>query len=117
MEHIIRCIFLLLTFAKQDSASPEPFRHEKRSKKVDDASGLERGFSMLDAAFFNDIKVHCLNGLGYIENPKYLRNPGNSKLPTFFFFFLKKITHVIYMFLRVLGQKNQKSAEGFFFFF
>ncbi|XP_035846194.1 glutamyl-tRNA(Gln) amidotransferase subunit A isoform X1 [Helianthus annuus] len=80
MEHIIRCIFLLLTFAKQvssynkignmlfrnvpslsrtifSSASPEPFRHEKRSKKVDDASGLERGFSMLDAEFFNDSKM------------------------------------------------------------
>ncbi|KAJ0885621.1 hypothetical protein HanPSC8_Chr10g0447231 [Helianthus annuus] len=57
--------------------------------------------------------IYMYIGLGYIENPKNLRNPGNSKLPTFFF--LKKITHVIYMFLRVLGQKNQKSAEGFFF--
>ncbi|MFS7979904.1 hypothetical protein Hanom_Chr10g00933191 [Helianthus anomalus] len=59
------------------------------------------------------IYIYIYIWLGYIENPKYLRNSGNSKLPTFFF--LKKIIHVIYMFFRVLGQKIKKNAEGFFF--
>ncbi|KAI7731875.1 hypothetical protein M8C21_032239, partial [Ambrosia artemisiifolia] len=40
-----------------DSASPESIRHEKRAKKIGAASGLERGFSMLDAEFFNDSKM------------------------------------------------------------
>ncbi|KAK1407130.1 hypothetical protein QVD17_38741 [Tagetes erecta] len=39
------------------SANPEFSRHGKRSKKMDAAVGLERGFSMLDAEFFNDSKM------------------------------------------------------------
>lgn len=37
-------------------ASPEFSSHDKCPKKSDDASGLKRGFSMLDADFFNDSK-------------------------------------------------------------
>ncbi|MFS8023669.1 hypothetical protein Hanom_Chr16g01454171 [Helianthus anomalus] len=29
----------------------------------------------------------------------------------YYFYFLKKLTHVIYVYLRVLSQKNLKSAE------
>ncbi|XP_076919291.1 uncharacterized protein LOC143580034 isoform X2 [Bidens hawaiensis] len=41
----------------QDSASPEFSRCVKRSNNINDASGLESGFSMLDAEFFNDSKM------------------------------------------------------------
>ncbi|KAI3686328.1 hypothetical protein L1987_80002 [Smallanthus sonchifolius] len=41
----------------QICAIPEFYRHEKRSKKIDDASGLERGFGMLDAEFFSYSKM------------------------------------------------------------
>ncbi|KAD4385906.1 hypothetical protein E3N88_26075 [Mikania micrantha] len=54
-EHRSSCIGASAN--SQICASPECFRSEKRSKTMDDASGLERGFSMLDADFFNDTKM------------------------------------------------------------
>nr|GEV68741.1 glutamyl-tRNA(Gln) amidotransferase subunit A isoform X2 [Tanacetum cinerariifolium] len=39
------------------SVSPGFSNHDKHSKKTDNTSGLKRGFSMLDAEFFNDTKM------------------------------------------------------------